>query len=92
MWELLFERRPYYDSQSYHNIHLKVSKNPNFRPTITPLPEDGVPVFERKSKKDYIEIFKRCWAHRAEDRPKFDEVNEELQTLLQIYQRNLKNK
>ena len=82
MYEVLVEKIPYYDKSKSNSIHVSVSTNPDFRPTI---PQEIVandrdePLIVHRSQIQYIELMKQCWQHDPNQRPKFEEIVDRLE-------------
>ena len=68
LWELLTRRIPFDEFKNFE-VPVKIMKGK--RPTIPP-----------DSNSGYAQLLKRCWQHRAADRPTTKEVIDDLETLI----------
>ena len=89
MYEVLVEKKPYFDKkEAGTTAHFQVANNPDFRPTI---PQEiienhrDLPLQIHQSRMEYVEIMKRGWKHQPEERPKFQEIVERLESMLKAF-------
>ena len=83
MWEVLYERIPYSDLGNIGNVQFKVAKDPNFRPTIFDLVVGTVDKEkELENKKEFVELMKKSWQQDPKARPKFEEIVDSFQDLM----------
>jgi serine/threonine protein kinase len=74
MFEVFFNTTDPYCKES--NVHALVAQNENFRPIIYVRKD----ILEKLTKieKSFIELMKRCWSSKPDERPSFQEIVNEL--------------
>jgi hypothetical protein len=60
-----------------YNIELKVANDENFRPIIPKR------FFKKKKYKDFINLMKKCWIHKPNERPTFDHITLTIQEIFE---------
>ena len=77
--------RVYHDLDHKASVHLKVAKEPDFRPKMTDLDEQtqlkSVP---KNVVTEYINLMQSCWDNEPSSRPTFAEAVEDLQGILEM--------
>ena len=78
MWEVLMGKIPYFDIASDLPLQMKVATDPTFRPTLPPKEiSKASPVHAR-----YVELMIVAWSHDPEQRPSFDKISEEFDSMI----------
>jgi hypothetical protein len=82
MHELFFETRPFEQTGANNpvNIGIMVTQK-GLRPIV---PEESSAEYKSFSdeEKNYLRIMKQCWQHERSERPSFEEVHDNLTTIL----------
>lgn len=72
MYELLTESLAYSDlPEGRENAHLRVVKDPDFRPNLSKFTSDSM---DDTTQQHFVDLIKDCWAHDPALRPNFEEI------------------